>query len=104
MVKKVRLFSLAKGSDPDKAWRYWIDKHAANIKNIPGIRKYIINRVTKVELGEPSFWGIVEVWFDSVESEEAYLQAMDKDNPPDDFHTMTSDPRFSAWVEEEVIV
>lgn len=101
MVKKVHLFSLAKGNDPDKVWSYWVDEHAANIKKVPGVRKYVINRVTKVEMGDPRLWGLVEIWFDS---EEAYHKSMNMEHPPDDFHSMTSEPRFSAWMEEKIVV
>ncbi len=99
MVKRVVIFSLADGKDPDEVWKYY-ETHAANYKKMPGIRKYVINRVTKAAGGIP-FWGMSEFWFDS---EEAYNRARSSTaRPKDDFHSMHG-VMLNAWVEEKVIV
>ena len=100
MVKRVGVFSLTEGKDPDETWKYWVETHATNVAKLPSIRKYIINRIAKVVKGETKFWGIVELWFDN---EEAYDKAFAL-HTGDEFSTMITEPRFSAWVEEKVIV
>ena len=98
--KHVALLSVAKGKDPDEVWRYWIDPHAANHKKVPGIKKYVLNRVIKTR-GEFPFWGMAETWYDS---EEAYNRPSSVTIPKDDFPSMIGKERITAWLEEKVII
>ncbi|MBO05995.1 MAG: hypothetical protein CMI58_03020 [Parcubacteria group bacterium] len=100
MVKKIGMFQLAKGKDSDEVWKYWIETHAAQVKTLPGLRKYTINRVKSVTKGDVHFWGVAELWFDT---EEDYDKAFSH-LVPDEFGTLVTDPRLSVWVEEKVIV
>ncbi len=99
MFKRVVTFPLAEGRDPDEVWKYWIETHAVNFKKVPGIRKYVINRVIEPVNGMP-FWGMAEFWFDS---EEACKRAFNSARPKDDFNSMHG-VSFKASVEEKVIV
>ena len=100
MVKKMGMFQLAEGKDSDEVWKYWIETHAAQVKSLPGIRKYVLNRVSKVVKGEVKFWGIVELWFDTEEDyDKAFTHLV-----PDEFGTLITEPRLSVWVEEKVIL
>ena len=100
MVKRVAIFQLAEGKDPDEAWKYWKETHAAQVKTLPGVRKYIIHRVKKVVKGDLNFWGMVELWFDTEEDyDKAFAHFV-----PDDLGTLITGPRLSAWVEEKVII
>ena len=99
MVKRVMVCSLTEGTDPDEFWKYWVEVHAAGLKNEPGIKKYVIHRVTKVAKGEPKFWGLMELWFDS---EEDYKRIFA--NKSDEYFASHMTERFAAWVEEKVII
>ncbi len=72
MIKRVVSFSLPEGTDPDEFWKYWQEVHVPEVKRFPGLKRYAINRVSKVIAGESKFWGVAESWW---ESEEAMYQA-----------------------------
>lgn len=72
MIKRVVSFSLPEGTNPDEFWKYWQEVHVPGIMPLPGLKKYVINRVTNVIGGEANFWGLAESWW---ESEEAMHQA-----------------------------
>jgi uncharacterized protein (TIGR02118 family) len=99
MIKFVSIFSLAEDSDHDKLWEYWVNTHAANARNIPGIMKYVINRVTSPIRGDNLFWGMAEIWFESMEAYNNYLVLRPEDNHWLSFYK----PVFSTWVEEKEI-
>lgn len=105
MIKRVSMFSLAEGKDTDNVWKYWVETHAPNIKTIPGLKKYVISRVIKSIPGpdgtekKPSYWGMVEMWFDTMEAHNAAF----KMPPKDEFGTMVCNPQ-AAFVEEYIVV
>lgn len=106
MVKRIMVFSLPEGTDAEEFWQFWAEKHTDEVvKNWPAVRKYVVNRVIEVVSGQPKFWGLVELWFDS---KEAYNQSQDTMTPAmkhirDDFSSRVVD-RFAVWAEEKVIV
>ena len=102
MVKRVYICSLAEGTDPDEFWKHWIGVHAAELKNEPHIKKYVIHRVTKVAKGEPKFWGLLEMWFDS--EEDYHRHRIFADKISDGYFASHVTDRFAAWVEEKVII
>lgn len=76
MIKRVGLYSLPKGTDPDEFWKFHTEVHSADFKKAVGsrVKKYVINRVKKIVRGEPKYWGLVEIWF---ESEKAMDEAFE---------------------------
>ena len=103
MVKAILMFSLREGVDQEQFWQYWKDKHSIEYKKRPGLKKYIINRVTKVR-GDINISGVSEIWF---ENNEAYIQANDpkynKYSKDDHFWSQIKDA-FRLMVDEEVIL
>ncbi len=81
MIKRVSIHSLPEGVDPDKFWKYHTEVHASDITKAAGprLKRCLLNRVRKVESGEPKFFGLIELWF---ESEEAMNGALN------DFRTL----------------
>ena len=67
MIKRVMIFKLKPGTDPDEFWKHWQEVHAAQYKKMPHLQKYVLNRVTEATKGEPAFWGLVETWWNSKE-------------------------------------
>lgn len=111
MIKRVSIYSLPEGTDPNEFWKYHTEVHASDIKRAggPRLKKYVINRVTKVVSGKPKFWGMVETWW---ESEKAYEEATKDINALrtpegktiwDDFWSRTTEG-FSSVVEEKEIM
>lgn len=78
MVKMMTLYSPAEGIDPEEMWKYHTQIHAEEIKASMGslLKRYTLNRVVEVVRGEPKFWGLVELWFDSkADAKEAFARS-----------------------------
>lgn len=54
-------------SDQDSA-KYWLETHAPLAKKMPGLRKYVVNVVKRPPNREPDYNGVVELWFDDIDS------------------------------------
>ena len=76
MIKVIAGYSLPEGTDPEEFWKYHTQVHAADCKKAYGplLKKYTLNRVTKVLKGDPGFFAIMENWFE----DEAALAKADK--------------------------
>jgi uncharacterized protein (TIGR02118 family) len=79
MIKRICVYSLPEGTDPDEFWKYHKDVHGPFIKKLAGdaLQGYRINRVTRSLEGKQQFFGLVEMWWESEEAmnkaREAYL-------------------------------
>jgi len=104
MIKRMGVFTLAEGKNPDEAWKQWII-HATDFKQASsGLKKYEISRFVKsAQKGEqqPKWWGIFEQWF---ESEEAFIKGISKPHPKDDIWSTFVGEKFGdAFMEEYVV-
>ena len=110
MIKVVAMYSLPDGTDPDEMWKYHTEVHASDIKRVygPRLKKYVINRVSKVLAGEPRFFALMETWFESeealAEADENYktLRTYEGKTIAEDFNSRVTQ-RFRAVVEEKEI-
>lgn len=48
--------------------KYWLETHVPLAKKMPGVRKYVVNVVGSPPNREPDYHGVVELWFDDVDS------------------------------------
>lgn len=48
--------------------KYWLETHAPLAKKMPGLRRYVVNIVRRPPTREPDYHGVVELWFDDVNS------------------------------------
>lgn len=48
--------------------KYWLEKHAPLARKMPGLRRYVVNVVRKPPNREPDYHGVVELWFDDIDS------------------------------------
>lgn len=111
MIKRVSIYSLPEGVDPDKFWKYHTEVHASDIRKAAGprLKKYVLNRARKVESGEPKFFGLIELWFESEEAMNGALndfrtlKVRSGKNILDDFQSQVTE-YFAATVEEREIV
>ncbi|OGO20455.1 MAG: hypothetical protein A2144_00760 [Chloroflexi bacterium RBG_16_50_9] len=69
MIKVVAMYSLPEGTDPEEFWKFHTEIHASDIKKAygPRVKKYVINRVTRIIKGELKLFAIMETWFDNEE-------------------------------------
>ena len=110
MIKRISVYSLPEGSDPEEFWKYHKEVHAPDIKNGAGsrLKKYVIHRITKVIDGKANFYGFVETWWDNEGDVEkgfggGFLKTPSGKNPHEDFLSRVTD-FFHAEVEEKVII
>jgi uncharacterized protein (TIGR02118 family) len=68
MVKVVAMFNLPPGTDEAEFERYFVKKHAPDAAKIPGLRRYTIGKVVGSPAGEPAWYRVNELWFDSVKA------------------------------------
>ncbi|MFC1993069.1 EthD family reductase [Chloroflexota bacterium] len=111
MIKRVGIYALPEGTDPDKFWEYHKKVHTVDAMRVggPRLKRYVISRVTKVIKGEQKYFGMAETWWDS---EEEMNQAFEVDasidkassgkSVRDDFHSQVTN-HFLAVMEEYVV-
>jgi uncharacterized protein (TIGR02118 family) len=66
MVKLVAMFNLSPGTDEAEFEKYFVQKHARDAAKIPGLRRYLIGKVVGSPAGDPAWYRVNELWFDSV--------------------------------------
>jgi uncharacterized protein (TIGR02118 family) len=66
MVKLVAMFNLPEGTDEAEFEKYFVKKHVPEAAHIPGLRRYTIGKVVGSPAGEPAWYRVNELWFDSV--------------------------------------
>jgi uncharacterized protein (TIGR02118 family) len=91
MVKAFNFFKRKPGLSVDDFRKYWLNEHAAVIRAIPELRKYVasITLPTAYRNHEPLYDGISEAWFD----DEAVIRA-----------TADSAPRRAATADDAKFV
>ncbi len=70
MVKLIAMIKRKEGMTREEFSRYWEEKHGPLIvKLFPGMKRYVQNHAVRLPGGgEPQFDGMVEVWFDDLQS------------------------------------
>ena len=110
MYKTMSVYALPEGTDPDEFWKYHTQVHAADVKKAAGptLKKYVINRVVEVMRGEPKFFGVIEMWWESKEARDGYakraqtVKTATGKSPPEDFGARVISG-FSVHLEEKEI-
>jgi len=69
MVKRFAMYTIPEGTNPDEVWNYHTKVHAPAFVKIAGagLKKYILNRVTRVVTGPPKFTVLAEMWWENEE-------------------------------------
>lgn len=69
MVKVVAMFNLPEGTNEAEFEKYFVSKHARkDAAKIPGLRRYAIGKVVGSPAGQPAWYRVNELWFDSVKA------------------------------------
>ena len=110
VVKRVFTTSLKEGTDEDEFWKYWTEQHAVDIvkASSPGLKKYVLSRVTKMLSGERPFFALMEMWFENEEAMNKDFEAWKTLKLPsgesifDDFENRVTGS-WAATVEEYVV-
>jgi uncharacterized protein (TIGR02118 family) len=78
MVKVIWLLRFREDMDPEDVRKWWRTDHGALALKVPGLRRYVQNHLmdpleeARAEAGMP-FQGMVEVWFDDLDSYNAAM-------------------------------
>ena len=68
MLKQITYFKKRADLSPTDFETHWRTRHADIVCELPGLRRYVQNRVTAAEA---AFDGIAEVWFDDIDAMRA---------------------------------
>jgi len=68
MFKLIILLKKKPSLTDEEFAKYWVDTHAPLANKMPGLRKYVVNVVRRPPNREPEYNGVVELWFDDVDS------------------------------------
>ena len=70
MVKCIGMLKRRPGTTVEEFSQYWHEKHGPLVlRVVPGVKRYVQNHpVILSGHGEPQFDGVVELWFDDLES------------------------------------
>ena len=83
MIKLIVAIKRRQGMSPEAFHDYWRTTHAELVQSIPAARRYIRRYVQAhtlpqaYEQGEVAFDGTAELWFDSVEDQQAFFSDPD---------------------------
>lgn len=111
MYKTITVLSLRKGTDPDKFFEYHIGPHAEDALKVADgkMKKYVINRVVQNMGGENKYFEFVEMWWDSKEDHDAYVErgrdfiTASGKTPAEDFEERGGVFKFKVLVAEREI-
>ena len=108
MLKRLVIYSLPEGTDPEEFWKYHAEVHSADVKKHagPGLKKYVINRVTKVLAGDEKIFGIVELYFENEKAMNESIKNLDtaKAKSINEEFWSQAIRNFTAIVEEKQIL
>jgi uncharacterized protein (TIGR02118 family) len=68
MFKMIILLNKNNSMTTEQFASYWLDTHAPLAKSMPGLRKYVVNLVKPPPNRPVDYDGVVELWFDDVDS------------------------------------
>jgi len=68
LFKMLILLRKKPASTDEQFAKYWLETHAPLAKKMPGLRRYLVNIVKRPPNREPEYHGVVELWFDNIDS------------------------------------
>ena len=69
MVKVFTLIKKKDGLTREEFSKYWEYEHGPLVaKMLPGVSRYIQNHAIQIGGGEPQYDGVVEMWFDDIDT------------------------------------
>lgn len=103
MFKLIVLLKKKDNITEEEFTRHWLNTHVPLAKMMPGVRRYVVNLVKKPPNREADFNGVVELWFDDVESmKKAFASPMGKITQQDSYKFTSS--TLTLFVEERELI
>jgi uncharacterized protein (TIGR02118 family) len=95
------------GMSREEFGRYWLTVHAEKAKQVPGIKRYVINLAPDLSGSgrEMPYDGFAEAWFESEEAMRLSARSPELQVVLDDeYNLFDRSTRFSVIVQEHVMV
>ncbi|MGE0821007.1 MAG: EthD domain-containing protein [Candidatus Binatia bacterium] len=75
MIKVVAFFKRKPGMSVEEFQQYWRTTHAAIVKKLPGLRRYVQSHtlLSGYRKGEPAYDGTAELWYDNTDALRALV-------------------------------
>ena len=89
-------------SDEDFA-KYLLETHAPLAKRMPGIKRYVVNIVGRPPNREPDYHGVVELWFDDINTMKSSFASPEGKATSKDTEVF-SDSVTVLYIDEHLIV
>ncbi len=104
MVRYLSTFRLKPGFNPEETYKIWQEVHAPRVKKIIGkwLKKYTISRIAAASADEPQFFGMVQLWFDDIDTARGAMAKL-ASTTPDEFQARVTDRRAVLVIEEKEI-
>jgi uncharacterized protein (TIGR02118 family) len=105
MIQEIVLLRRRPGMDRDEFRRYWRENHAPLAAKFPGLRKYVQAHVIPDPSQEgPSYDGVAELWFDSVEALQAAIESPEGQAARADFPNFLDVDKTQIMIAEDVTI
>ena len=106
MIKLVAVIRRRPDMTREECHRYWREVHAGIAKEMPGVRRYVINLATRGAAAgeEPPFDGVAELWFDDVAAGEAAFASEAGRKTMQDLPNFTDNRPEIIVAEEHIVV
>lgn len=90
MFKMIILLKKRPGLTEDGFVKYWLETHTPLAQKMPGLKRYVVNLVKRPPNREPDYDGLVELWFDDIDSMKRGF------NSPEGMATQKDTENFAA--------
>ena len=106
MIKLVYCITKTTGLTDQQFFDYWENVHAAIGSRIPGVRRFVQSRrlVLPEDKYQPHYDGMVELWFDNVETLLASRESPEWKASSDDEANFIDHSKVAYFVTEERVV
>ncbi|MBN2240349.1 MAG: EthD domain-containing protein [Dehalococcoidales bacterium] len=108
MIKSIVVAKRKAGMTREEFQKYWKDTHGPlAAKYMPGVRKYVQNHVIEVPGMEFNADGIVEMWYDDIETylnTMKYLQSDEGKFLAEDGDKFAEIDGSNVWIVEEHVI
>lgn len=103
MIKRLTIVQGHPDVPKGEALRYWKEEHAALVARVPRVKRYVQNHCVDnvLGMGESSFVGLGEVWFETIEDAAEALESPEWKAVMEDAANFMDISRVSAsWARE----
>jgi uncharacterized protein (TIGR02118 family) len=103
MMKVIAVIHKRPDMSRDEFVRYWREVHAPLAEGMEGVRRYVINPTLEaLAMGEPSFDGVAELWFDDAAAARTAFASAAGRATTEDLVNFTQAEKAQVVIAEEI--